>query len=112
MARAGEVVKPTVTSRRETTTSSSPSVRTARARPSTRRIVPAEVSLVQGEAVASIVPGATTPRRRTVPLTPSIRRASSHQGRRPARPVLSESVTRTLPDAVVKVVSSTFVPGT
>lgn len=80
--------------------------------PSTRKSSPADVSWTQGEAVLRQVPGATTPRRRTVPVTPSTLRASSAHGRRPAEPVLSESVTRTTPASVVNVVVSTFVCGT
>ncbi len=58
------------------------------------------------------VPGRTAARSVTVPVRPSIRRPSSAQGSRPATPVFSESVTRTLPVAVLNVVSSTLVCST
>ena len=64
-----------------------------------------------GLDVPSTVPGSTDQSRTTVPETPSIRRASSSHGRRPATPVTSASVTSTVPVAVVNVVSSTLVPG-
>jgi hypothetical protein len=62
--------------------------------------------------VASAVPGATSQLIATSPASPSTRRPSSDHGSRPATPVTSASVTRTVPDAVVKVVVSTLVPGT
>ncbi len=81
-------------------------------RPSSRRTAPCTVSWIHGDAVPKQVPGRTAARSCTVPDRPSMRRASSDHGSRPATPVLSASVTRTLPDAVRNVVVSTLVPGT
>ncbi len=77
--------------------------------PSTRSTAPCTVSCTHGAAVPKHVPGRTAARIATVPDRPSTRRASSDHGSRPATPVLSASVTRTLPDAVVNVVVSTLV---
>ncbi len=66
---------------------------------------------VQGAAERSMVPGCTHHENSTSPFTPSTRRASSAQGRRPAIPVTIASVTVATPVAVVNVVSSTLVRG-
>ncbi len=85
---------------------------TASVTPSTRMTGPLCVDCTHGDDVPSAVPGATTQLMATSPVSPSIRRPSSDHGSRPATPVTSASVTRTLPDAVVNVVVSTLVPGT
>ena len=69
---------------------------------------PLGVGWSQGERVSPRVPKTARMRNVTVPETPSSRRASSHQGRRPARLLLRDSVTRAVPVAVVKTVSSTL----
>ena len=86
--------------------------RTPSMMPSTRMIGPATVCSTHGDAAPRRVPGATSHRISTAPRTPSMRRASSDHGSRPATPVTRASVTFTRPDAVVNVVSSTFVPTT
>jgi hypothetical protein len=85
------------------------SVRTAIVIPSARTTGPLAVVWTHGEAVLRQVPGRTTARMVTRPSSPSMRRAISVQGSRPATPVLRASVTRTAPSAVRNVVVSTLV---
>lgn len=77
----------------------------------TRRMRLPSMCSAHGLAWPNTVPGSTAQSRTTVPRTPSMRRASSTQGSRPATPVTRASVTRTSPVAVVNVVSRTLVPG-
>ena len=55
----------------------------------------------QGEAVSSQVPNTARTRNAMWPDVTSTRRASSDQGRRPARLLFSDSVTSASPEAVV-----------
>ncbi len=77
-----------------------------------RMIGPRVLSSIHGEAVPRAVPGRTRHRNSTVPEMPSMRRASSAHGRRPAMPVTRASVMDARPCSVVNVVRSTFVLAT
>ena len=65
----------------------------------------------QGEAVSPRVPKIALMRKRTVPSRPSMRRASSLQGRRPAKLLFRDSVTRARPSGVAISVSRMLLSG-
>lgn len=69
------------------------------------------VTVVHGRLISIPLPGASSQESSTVPSIPSTRRASSVHGSGPARPMFSDSVTRTVPSVVATVVSSTLVRG-
>ena len=77
----------------------------------TWKMQPLGLGCSQGETVSPRVPN--TMRARTVmrPAVTSMRRASSHQGRRPASELFIDSVTQAVPEAVVNTVSSTLLSG-
>ncbi len=69
------------------------------------------MAALRGRPVPNLVPGRKVISSSTWPSRPSIRRASSDQGRRPSPLPFSDSVSLARPPAVLNVVSIKLLPG-